>query len=326
MEAVARITILACGLLLACQPASLGAQAPPAASRNVPGATASNLTDRHAWADELFFQQWRIQRHAQSGLCRLLDERDQCQASGSWEQCQQALEQAKRDRNLPPMRGPAVLLLHGLFRSRSCMQPLDDYLEKQGGFLVLNVEYPSTQADVTEHARALGSIVRHLEGVSEIHLVGHSLGNIIIRRWLADQAQETTPATNAPRLGRIVMLGPPNQGAELATLVADEPLVRRLVGPVGQQLGSQWPWLEITLATPPGEFGIIAGGLQNGHGFNPLLPGDDDGTVTVESTRLEGAQDFLIVPVIHSLMMSNHRVQEQTLMFLREGHFGDSSR
>lgn len=307
---------LLCGTAL--RPCS-GAEPRPATRPNAEVAPAANSGGMPCWSDVLFFGHWHIQRHMLQGTCRLLDDKDRCQATGTWQHCQQVLEQAKRREHLGPMPSRVVLLLHGLFRSRSCMSPLADYLNQQGGYLVLNVEYPSTQSEVADHARSLASIVQHLEGVEEIHLVGHSLGNIIIRRWLADRGPQDPPGE--PRLGRIVMLGPPNQGAQLATMVARQPIFRRWAGPAGQQLGPEWPWLALTLATPPGEFAIIAGGLDNEHGFNPLLPGDNDGTVTVESTRLEGAQDFLILPVLHSMMMRDKRVQQQTLLFLQQGHF-----
>lgn len=288
---------------------------PPRLAGQVPMPT---LGGKQFWADELFFHQWRVQRSSLSGSCRLLDENDFCHATGSFEACVAALHDIQQQRRLPPMRGETVLVLHGLFRTRSSMNSICQYLRRYGGYEVLNVEYPSTQADVAAHARSLASIVDHLDGIDRIHLVGHSLGNIVIRRWLAQRAQQHQ---ESPRLGRIVMLGPPNKGAQLATMVAEEPLFQFLAGAAGQQLGPKWPWLEASLATPPCEFGIIAGGLQNGRGFNPRLPGDNDGAVTVDSARLDGAKDFLVLPLAHSLLLEDKRVMHQTLQFLQEGHF-----
>ena len=69
------------------------------------------------------------------------------------------------------------------------------------------------------------------------------------------------------------------------------------------------------------EFGILAGGRRDDRGFNPLIPGDDDGVVSVESTRLAGAADFRVLPVWHTTMMNDPRVQAMTRTFLEHGYF-----
>jgi len=94
-----------------------------------------------------------------------------------------------------------------------------------------------------------------------------------------------------------------------------------VLGKSAQELGREWVWLESDLSTPQFEFGIIAGGLGNERGFNLMLPGDDDGVVTLESARLAGAGDFLVVPVLHTLLPSDPRVLKATLSFLTHGYF-----
>ncbi len=279
------------------------------------------LGGKQFWADELFFGQWRIQRSALSGSYRLLDESDFCHATGTFATCEEVLQRIRKQQRLRPMHGSVVLVLHGLFRTRASMNSLCAYLRRYGRYQVLNVEYPSTQAGVEEHAKSLASIVEHLEGIDKVHFVGHSLGNIVIRRYLADRKEAGAEHEGGPDVGRLVMVGPPNNGAILATSVAAEPLFRALAGEAGQELGPRWPWLAGTLGTPPCEFGIIAGGLGNERGFNPLLGQDNDGVVTVESTRLDGAKDFVVVPMIHSGLIEDPRVFQQTLLFLKQGHF-----
>ena len=93
-----------------------------------------------------------------------------------------------------------------------------------------------------------------------------------------------------------------------------------MAGAVGQQLGRDWDKLEKKLATPHCQFGIIAGG-KGTEGFNPLLPGNDDGVVRVEETRLAGARDFAVAPVVHMFLKDDATVQEYTLRFLQKGHF-----
>ena len=122
------------------------------------------------------------------------------------------------------------------------------------------------------------------------------------------------------------MLGPPNHGSVAATSFSDNRLFTTVLGKPGQELGREWTWLESDLATPQCEFGIIAGGLGNEQGFNPMLPGDDDGVVTMASTRLAGASDFVLVPTVHMLLPLDRRVMKYTLSFLQQGNFGSRQR
>ena len=79
--------------------------------------------------------------------------------------------------------------------------------------------------------------------------------------------------------------------------------------------------MEPNLAIPDAQFGIIAGGYSNQLGLNPFLPGDDDGRITVETTRLAGASDFLVVPAVHEFIANDPRVFNYTLSFLNDGYF-----
>jgi pimeloyl-ACP methyl ester carboxylesterase len=289
------------------------------------------LGGKQFWADELFFHQWRIQRNVFTEHCRLLDGRNRRHASGDYDQCLAALEQIKRDRRLPPMKGKAAVVLHGLGRSRTSMESLCEYLHEKGEYEVFNIEYPSTQSDMAEHARALRHIVNNLHGIEEINFVGHSMGNIVVRHYLGDLARQdpTKLSPNAAaadrrakgRFGRFVMLAPPNQGALLADTFADNLLFKEITGDAGQQLGRDWPELEKRLATPGFEFGIIAGGKGNDKGYNPILVGDNDGVISVETAKLVGAHDFVRLPLLHSFIMRDAKVHEYVLSFLQHGYF-----
>jgi pimeloyl-ACP methyl ester carboxylesterase len=289
------------------------------------------LGGRQFWADEFFFHQWRIQRNAIDGHYRLLDEHDFRRASGTYQECRAVLERVKREQHLPHMSGKAVVVLHGLVRSRSSMESLCQYLRDKGGYQVFNVSYPSTRDDISEHARSLRRVINSLDGIDEINFVGHSMGNIVIRHYLGDLVRQEPWKLSAnaqaadrravARLHRFVMLGPPNQGALLAEVFANNVLFKEIFGESGLQLGRDWPDLEKRLATPTFPFGIIAGGKGNDKGYNPLLQGDNDGTISVETTKLAGADDFIRVPVLHSFLMDNERVQEYVLHFLKRGYF-----
>lgn len=312
-----RSGVLAFLLAVAATSSVLADEAETVSAGESAGLTLPTLGGIQFWTDELFFHRWHIQRNVVLGKFRLLDGENRQYAFGSYEECNAALEQIKRERALPPMHGTVVLALHGLGRSRGSMASMAEYLEEQGGFTVLRVGYASTRESIDAHATSLAAVIRNLDGVEQIHFVAHSMGNIVIRRAMSLLAG----SEHERRLGRFVMIGPPNQGAALATMLSDNTLVQALVGEPCDELGRLWPWVERDLAIPPCPFGIIAGGLGNEKGFNPLLPGDDDAVVTVESTRLDGAADAVLLPVLHSFMPSERPVQERTLRFLRSGRF-----
>lgn len=285
---------------------------------NVPLPT---LGGKQLWGDELHFHDWRIQRNAFTGHYRLLDGADLRHAWGSFEQCRQRLEEIKQQLGLPPMEGQAVLVLHGLFRTRSAMKSLADYLEREGGYHVFRISYPSTRGDIDVHAEALAKVIENLEGIEEIHLVAHSLGNLVVRRYLATHTDPAAGKKPDPRIRRMVMLAPPNNGAEMAKIANRTGLFQLTAGVGGSHFVRDWEEFQKRLAIPAFEFGILAGGAGSEKGRNPLLAGDDDLIVTVEETRLPGARDFLVLPVLHTWMMNNPRVQECTLRFLQHGYF-----
>jgi pimeloyl-ACP methyl ester carboxylesterase len=272
------------------------------------------------WTDELFFHELHIQRNCFSNHYRLLDGKGRRLAWGTFEQCRAALETIKAEQKLPPMSGRAVILLHGLAGYSSQMKPIGRALQAAGDCSVFNVSYASTRAAVASHAAALAKIIAHLDGIEEINFVAHSLGNLVTRHYLAD-AMQAADGKADPRWKRMVMLGPPNQGATIAEAVCRNSAAELLLGESSQQLARCWSDLAEHLATPPFEFGIIAGGRSAEHGYNPLLTGDNDLVVTVESTRLAGAADFVVLPVLHRFIMDSEKVQEYTQRFLNKGFF-----
>jgi pimeloyl-ACP methyl ester carboxylesterase len=283
-------------------------------------AAPKTLGGQYCWADELVYFGWRIQRNTFTGHCRLLDEAKRRHEFGSFETCRAKLDEIKREKHLPPMKGKAVLVLGGLGDARMMPEKMAAFLHDRGGYMAECVAYPSLFDDIGESARSLDSVVRHLDGVEDIDFVGHSLGNLVIRRYLGDQTDAAKGKSPDKRIKRIVMLGPPNQGAEMAEKLGDYEAFAAL-GPAAEQLGKRWPELKQTLAAPTCEFGIIAGGRGDGHGYNPLLSGDNDGMVTVVSTRLPGARDFLLVNDLHFVFLFSPDVQKPTLEFLRHGYF-----
>ena len=271
------------------------------------------------WGDELFYGKWRIQRNVLTNHCRLLDPDNLRHAWGTYEQCMARLKQLQTERHLSPVRGKVVIALHGLAAHRAMMTPLVEHLEKEGGFTVLNVTYPSTRGTIAQHAQRLAGIVEHLDEATEIDFVAHSMGNLVVRYYLQVAVENSEDGRIDPRIKRFVMLGPPNHGAHCAVALGGNPIFDNVMGEAAQQLGRRWGELAARLDTPPCDFAVIAGGLQNRIGWNPLLEGDDDGLVKVDEARLAGAADFALLDLHHVAMTFSATARDYTLRFLTEG-------
>jgi len=206
-----------------------------------------------------------------------------------------------------------VVLLHGLWRSENSMNRMQESLTA-AGYRVQNIEYESTEKPV--EALADEAVTAGLEACGQadtVHFVTHSMGGILVRQYLQQR--------DIDRLGRVVMLGPPNQGSEVIDRYADWPGFEWFSGPAGLQLGTGEASLPRALGPAHFDVGIIAGN----HTLNPILsqtlPGKDDGKVSVDATRLEGMNDHMEMPVTHVFMMRDKDVIEQTLHYLEHGHF-----
>jgi pimeloyl-ACP methyl ester carboxylesterase len=212
-------------------------------------------------------------------------------------------------------RQDVVVLLHGMGRSALSMKRLEWALVNRG-YRVVNVSYPSTRFAVEQltdrHLRpALQAVER--SSPTRVHFVTHSLGGILLRHYLAAHA-----LTN---LGRVVMLGPPNRGSEVADVLRRWSCYRLLVGPAGLQLGTGERDLPRTLGPARFEVGIIAGDRSLNPFLSRLLPGPDDGKVSVAGARLDGMADFLVVHHSHTWLPWRKAVVQQVVAFLETGRF-----
>jgi pimeloyl-ACP methyl ester carboxylesterase len=223
--------------------------------------------------------------------------------------------------NIPP--APAiehVILLHGLCRTCRSMAPMAEAL-RAAGYVVQNVDYPSRSAPIEVLAeRAIAPPVAACDaaGATRIHFVTHSLGGILVRRYLTTH--------RLPHLGRVVMLGPPNQGSEVVDRLRDWWLFRRLNGPTGAQLGTGPDSVPHRLGPVTYPVGVIAGDRSINWINSLLIPGPDDGKVSVARTRIAGMTDHLVLPSSHPFLMRDHTAIRQTACFLRHGRFDRPSR
>ena len=208
----------------------------------------------------------------------------------------------------------AVAVLHGIFQPAFTMRPLCRHLAGEG-YSVINVDYPSTAHPIEELAEIVADrIDAHAATVDgRLHLVGYSMGGLVIRAFLRDRVPVN--------LGKVVMIGTPNHGSEVADFLRSFPPFRYLYGPAGQQLITDQKEFASIFADEGLDLGIIAGDSA----FNPLLRHifgkPSDGRVSVESTRLDCAADHLVVHSNHTMLPHNAVVWKQTASFLRQGRF-----
>lgn len=282
--------------------------------KSLPNLKVPTLGGKQFWTDHQWFFGWRLQQNAVTGHWRLIDSQNVRHAWGSRAACQKILDREIAESDVRPLEH-VVVLMHGLFRSSQSMASLGDYLQQQGCGEPVLFEYASSRDSIANHAAALREVIEGLPGKPTVHLVGHSMGNIVARHAIGDWLRND-PGQILPRLKRFVMLGPPNQGAAIARHLGKLKLYELIAGKGGMELGLQWQQLESHLATPPCPFAIVAGNIENPAITNPLVEGDSDFVVSVDEAKLAGADEELIVPVLHSFLMSDPKVQAATARFL----------
>jgi triacylglycerol lipase len=132
-----------------------------------------------------------------------------------------------KDTSAPRGQGstaPPVVLVHGFGASPTCWFALRRALRAEGR-TVVSFDYSPWAASVEELADRLSSTVEDLlavTGAGTVHLVGHSLGGVII-------AQALSTDRLAGHVGLVVTIGSPFGGSPVAALCPiGPPLVRAL--------------------------------------------------------------------------------------------------
>ncbi len=206
-----------------------------------------------------------------------------------------------------------VILLHGLARSDSSMSKLEEVLSEQG-YQVVNQNYPSAKYPIEKLSEDfVGEAVSKCHGDEEINFVTHSMGGILVRDYLSRHKVE--------KLNRVVMLGPPNKGSEVIDKMGNLPGFELFGGDAGLELGTSESSTPNKLGPVDFDVGIIAGTRSVNWVLSMMIPGTDDGKVSVERTKLEGMHDHIEVPVTHVFMMKRKFVISQVIYYLKNGVF-----
>lgn len=214
-------------------------------------------------------------------------------------------------------RNECVVLIHGMGRTLHSLDSMQERLVAEG-YHTVNLGYPSTRASIEE------IVANHFPPALEqcqqlhpttVHFVSHSLGGIVLRAYFKEARPDN--------MGRVVMLSPPNQGSEAADSLKDWWFYKWLNGPAGQQLTTDPSSFPNRLGPVDYPVGVITGDHYFFFDFwlSDIIPGVDDGKVSIVSSMLEGMDDFLVVPETHPFIMDDEYVQDETIHFFENGYF-----
>lgn len=209
-----------------------------------------------------------------------------------------------------------IILLHGLGRTKNAMHKMQTHLLQQG-YSVWNKSYPSRQYSIEELVDiAVQPAIEFAQkqGAQKIHLVGHSLGGILFRYYLQNHA--------VPELGNVVFIASPHKGSEVADKLMRISFISRIMGPVLSQLGTSEQSIPNQIQVIKANVGCIAGTRSSDPLFSFLMiPGPDDGKVSVESARLAEMSDFITVKRGHTFIADGDDTIFQVQYFIENGCF-----
>lgn len=206
-----------------------------------------------------------------------------------------------------------VILLHGILRTNRCMKGLANFLENNN-YKVLNIDYPSSKHDIASLAKLIHPQIQNFATeVIKIHFVGYSMGGLIIRAYFN--------LYHFNNLGRVVMLGTPNKGSEIADFFQNFWIYKKLYGLAGQQLITDQTAFKNIFGNVNYELGIIAGSSPYYFIANKIIGKEADGRVSIVSSKVEGMKEHIVIKSGHTMLSSNRKVWKLTLSFLDNGSF-----
>jgi hypothetical protein len=216
-------------------------------------------------------------------------------------------------------KGDYVILIHGLYDLPFSMKKITDALNKSG-YRVIHFKYKPRQDSIEKLANYLlpKFIKRHCTDIKKkINFVTYSAGGIILRRYLDEN--------KLLQIGRVVMIAPPNHGSEFSDFLKQyfNSIYKFLCGPIGQQLCTyKSSYVNHVLKQKIDyELGIIAGQGSLNLLSHFIINGPNDGLVSIESTKLNGMKDHIVIPAPHNIILFFNFTARKVLNFLKDGMF-----
>jgi len=204
----------------------------------------------------------------------------------------------------------AVVYVHGLWMPGQESLVLGHRLAHDFALPLNTFRYSAASTAMGSITARLAEFVREL-AATEVHFVGHSLGGLVIHRFL-ERFPDQPP-------GRVVFLGTPSVASRAAEVAARFAPVAHLMG---QSVAEELLQPRERHWTHPDPLGIVAGTQPIGLGqLLAQFDEENDGTVAVSETRMPGATDHIVLPVSHLGMLISARVAQETGLFLTQGHF-----
>ena len=207
-----------------------------------------------------------------------------------------------------------VILLHGIMKSSKKMKGLAEFLRKNQ-FDVCNISYPSTKFPLEELVDIIHDEISQASALSynNISFVGFSMGGLLTRAYLNKYKPDN--------LGNVVFIGTPNNGSEVADFFKNYKLYKMLCGPAGQQLVTDQEEFKKILGMPDYDFGVVAGNFTVNLLLSRIINKPNDGKVSVESTKLQGMSDHIVLRTSHPFMIRNKKIWQYALNFLNHTKF-----
>jgi triacylglycerol lipase len=202
----------------------------------------------------------------------------------------------------------AVILLHGLGRTKNSMNKIENYFKKE--YDVYNIGYKSLKypIEILVEKYLLETVNELNEKGQKINFITHSMGGILVR-YLFKTYEIKNP-------GRVVMLAPPNKGSELANRFY------KIHGPACAQIMRSRNSFVNRLGEINFECGIIAGGRNYYFFLDRYFKGKkNDGIVSVDSTRIKGEKSFIELKNGHTMIMYSNEAIKKIEHFIKYGKF-----
>jgi triacylglycerol lipase len=209
-----------------------------------------------------------------------------------------------------------IYVIHGYGAPKFLMNKITKSL-KNDNYLSLNFGYKSIKEDLETISKKLYQEIKN-SGVDTVSFVTHSMGALVVRSMLNYSLNDP----DFPKIFRIVMIAPPNKGAEIADIYSSFKFLKFLFGPNLQKMKTDSNSFACGLPVPlEAEIGIIVGIRGKKHGYNPFIKGDNDGRLTPGKAKLGLEKDFVPVKGRHTMLTQKKTVRKLVLEFMESGNF-----